>query len=98
MRPDELEGKYREGYHPPLVDSEVVETECLVCGKLFEFTAEYCCLGVDCCCRGGSTEPPVCSPECSEEFWRRYRERLAPTIKRNGEDDDGGTAEAQNLE
>jgi len=39
-------------------------TECIVCGKLFLYTPEYCCNGRDCPCRGQAINEAVCSDCC----------------------------------
>jgi len=45
----------------------MIEPKCTECGKpIPEYIPEYCCDGVDCCCRGLPIYPPWC-----DECWNR---------------------------
>lgn len=47
--------------------SNMVEQECIVCGKKFMgLKPSVCCSGRDCGCMGMPIDPQVCSDECYE--------------------------------
>ena len=62
---------------------------CIVCGKQFLFEWETCCSGFECGCQGKTTEPPVCSEQCDEKFWKsRSAPPDSPEQSEEGTDDD----------
>lgn len=44
--------------------------KCIVCGGELDFEPQMCCSGKDCGCMGLPIDPPICSEECWEKFYR----------------------------
>ena len=54
--------------------------KCLICGRpVPDYEPDYCCDGIECCCKGMLTEPCCCSKECEDAVFNHigisYEER-----------------------
>ena len=48
--------------------------KCVICGT--EIEIRMCCSGIDCNCMGLPIDPPVCSKECEDEYFKQYCEKF----------------------
>jgi hypothetical protein len=60
-----------------------METKCVICGEVFDWTPVYCCKRVNrnCDCGGRPLYPPLCSGDCEIEAYKPIEiEENADTI------------------